>query len=135
MPGIILIGLMVLAFLTGLTGMIVCDAKNIDTRISFFAVLGLVLPIVMWVVYLVAIASGKDKAKEKLDSELMESNLSADEVMEIGEKINIIKRHAREILCALFFIRNGAINFRLKRKSNAAQTNATPPLLGEEGRA
>lgn len=49
-------GLMALAFLTGLTGMIVCDAKNIDTRISFFAGLGLVLPIVMWVVHLVAIA-------------------------------------------------------------------------------
>lgn len=47
------------------------------------------LPIVMWVVYLVAIASGKDKAKEKLDSELMESNLSADEVMEIGEKLKL----------------------------------------------
>lgn len=80
-------GLMALAFLSGLTGVIVCGAKNIDTMLSLFAVLGFVLPIVMWVVYLVAIASGKDKAREKLDSELMESNLSADEVMEIGDKL------------------------------------------------
>lgn len=79
-------GLMVLAFITGLTGIIVCAAKNIDKMISLFAVLGLVLPIVMWVVYLVAILLRKDKAREKLDSELLESNLSADEVMEIGEK-------------------------------------------------
>ena len=80
-------GLMALAFLSGLTGVIVCGAKNIDTMLSLFAVLGFVLPIVVWVVYLVAIASGKDKAREKLDSELMESNLSADEVMEIGDKL------------------------------------------------
>lgn len=82
-------GLMALAFITGLVGMIVCDAKNIDKMISFFAVLGFVLPIVMWVAYLVAIASGKDKAKDKLDSELLESNLSADEVMEIGDKLKL----------------------------------------------
>lgn len=82
-------GLMALAFITGLTGMIVCDAKNIETMISFFAVMGLVLPIVMWVAYLIAIASGKNKEKEKLDSELLESNLSADEVMEIGDKLKI----------------------------------------------
>ena len=42
-------GLMALAFITGLAGMIVCDAKNIDKMISFFAVLGFVLPLVMWV--------------------------------------------------------------------------------------
>ena len=82
----IFFGLMALAFLTGLTGVIVCAVKNIEAMISFFVVLGLVLPIVMWVAYLVAIASGKDKAKDKLDAELMESNLSADEIMEIGEK-------------------------------------------------
>ncbi len=79
-------GLMALAFLTGITGVIVCCEKNNETMISFFMVLGFVLPIVIWASYLVAIATGKDKAKEKLDSELMESNLSADEIMEIGDK-------------------------------------------------
>ena len=82
----ILFGLMALAFITGLTGVIVCAAKNIDSMFSLFMIVGFVLPIVMWVAFLVVIAPGKDKAKEKLDSELMESNLSADEIMEIGEK-------------------------------------------------
>lgn len=82
----IFFGLMALVFITGLTGVIVCAAKNIDRMFSFFMIVGFVLPIVMWVAFLVVIAPGKDKAKEKLDSELMESNLSADEIMEIGEK-------------------------------------------------
>lgn len=82
----IFFGLMVLAFITGLTGMVVYNGKNADRMINFFAVLGFVLPIVMWVAYLIAIAPGKNKAKDKLDAELMESNLSADEVMEIGKK-------------------------------------------------
>ena len=82
-------GLMVLAFLTGLTGAIVCCIQNTYTMFSIFMILGLVIPIVMWVVYLITIASGKDKAREKLDSELMESNLSAEEIMEIGDKLKI----------------------------------------------
>ena len=63
-------GLMVLAFLTGLTGAIVCCIQNTYTMFSIFMIWGLVLPIVMQVVYLITIASGKDKAREKLDSEL-----------------------------------------------------------------
>lgn len=82
-------GLMALAFITGFIGVIICGAKNIDSMFTFFAILGFVLPIVMWVVFLVSIVSGKDKAREKLDSELMESSLTADEVMEIGDKLKI----------------------------------------------
>ena len=52
-------------------------------------VLGFVVPVVMWFVFLVANISGKDKAREKLDSELMESNLTADEVMELGDKLKL----------------------------------------------
>ena len=47
------------------------------------------LPIVMWVAFLIASVARKDKAKEKLDLELMESNLSADEIMKIGDKYNV----------------------------------------------
>lgn len=82
----IFFGLMALAFLTGLTGIIVCGVQNNETMITFFAVLGLGLPIVMWVAFLIASVARKDKAKEKLDLELMESNLSADEIMKIGDK-------------------------------------------------
>ncbi len=83
----IFFGLMVLAFLTGFTGVIVCAVKKIETMFSLFMILGFVLPIVMWVVFLVATALGKDKAREKLDAELMGSTLSADEIMEMGDKL------------------------------------------------
>ncbi len=82
-------GLMALAFLTGLTGIIICGIKNTDAKFSFFMILALVLPIVMWVLFLIAIIPGKDKAREKMDAELMESNLSSDEVMEIGDRLKL----------------------------------------------
>lgn len=82
-------GLMALAFLTGFTGVIVCGIENIEETLTFFMILGFVVPVVMWFVFLVANISGKDKAREKLDSELMESNLTADEVMELGDKLQL----------------------------------------------
>lgn len=80
---------MVVTFLTGFTGVIICCMKNIESKFSFFAILGFVVPIVMWVVFLISIISGKDKAREKLDAELMESNLTASEIMEIGDRLKI----------------------------------------------
>ena len=85
----IFFGLMALAFLTGIIGVIVCCIKNIDSMFSFFMILGFVVPVVMWVAYLIAIIPGKDKARDKLDAELMESNLTADEVMAIGDKLKL----------------------------------------------
>lgn len=82
-------GLIVVTFLTGFTGVIICCMKNIESKFSFFAILGFVVPIVMWVVFLISIISGKDKAREKLDAELMESNLTASEIMEIGDRLKI----------------------------------------------
>lgn len=77
------------AFLTGLTGFIVCAVKNNDSMLVFFAVLGFAVPIVMLVAYLVATMTGKDKAKETLDSKLLKSELSADEVLKLGENLNL----------------------------------------------
>ncbi len=81
--------LMFLLFITGLIGVCVCGIKNIGSPITFFAIMGFVLPIVMWIVYLIATMTGKDSARDKLDEELKESDLTADEVMNLGDELKI----------------------------------------------
>lgn len=95
--------IMALAFLGGLVGIIVCGAKNQDSFITAFAVLCLVVPVVMLVIYLILTMTGKDKKREALDCELENSDFNADEIMQIGEAMKIdlfnvaVNKRAKEL--------------------------------------
>lgn len=78
-----------LAFLGGLTGIVIFAVKGIDSLISICAVVCLVVPIVMLILYLVCLQWLWDKRFERQNGEIQNSDLSSDEIMELGKKLNI----------------------------------------------
>lgn len=78
-----------LAFFVGFAGIIGCGIRNTESYINVYAVLCLVVPVLMVLIYLIATATGKDKKRDALDSELVNSSLSADEIIQIGNELKI----------------------------------------------
>lgn len=76
-----------LAFLGGLVGIIISAIRNIDSLIAMCGILTLVVPIVMLILYLVCFQWLWDKRYDRMDSELCSSNLSSNEILELGKKL------------------------------------------------
>lgn len=82
---VILYFVMALFLLIGcLVGICVCSGKNTDSLIGFFVILGIVGPVVMFFVYIFCIQSLWNKRLEKQNNELKYSDLSAEEIIELG---------------------------------------------------
>lgn len=100
---IIYFAIMAILFLTGICGIIVCGMHNTDSFLALFIIIGLVLPIAMWTIYLIIIAKGNDSKRELLNQELENSSLSADDIMKMAEELKIdlfsvaIKKRAKEL--------------------------------------
>lgn len=86
---IVCFGIMAVAFLGGLAGVVICSVKNDFSKFSLCMVIALVVPIVLWILFLISIARGKEKKRAVLDKELEESSLTADEVMKLGETVKL----------------------------------------------
>lgn len=81
--------LMALALLGGLTGIIIGGARNNDSIFTLSIQLGLILPVAMWVAYLIFLVASKDKKRKALDLELENSALSAEEILQLGTALKI----------------------------------------------
>lgn len=82
-------GVMALAFLGGMAGIIASAVKDDYSKLTMYVIIALAVPVVLWIIYLISIATGKDKKLDALAVELLESNLTADEIMKVGDEIKM----------------------------------------------
>lgn len=78
-----------LSFLAGLTGIIVVSVKNHFELLTLFVLLAIAVPAALWLIYLICLLAVKEKKREALDSELENSNISADDIMQMGQELKI----------------------------------------------
>lgn len=78
-----------LSFLIGLTGIIVVSVKNHFELLTLFILLAIAVPAALWLIYLICLLAVKEKKREALNSELENSNLSADDIMQMGQELKI----------------------------------------------
>lgn len=80
--------LLVLLIVIGIVGIIVTSIKGEFDYLPVFCIIGFLVPIVLFVLAMIGIVK-LDDGSEKIKSIVLESSLSADEIMSVGEKLNI----------------------------------------------
>lgn len=83
------IAVCIIAFWGGMAGIICCVANNNYRYFSLFASISLAVPIVILVGYFIWLATGSSKRQEKFRKMLYDSNLSAEEVLQIGKAVGM----------------------------------------------
>ena len=74
-------------FLGGFVGLIISGIRNMDFLLSLSLILGFGGPVLMWILYIACIQWLWDKKIAGRKKELINSNLSADEIMEFGKRL------------------------------------------------
>ena len=80
--------LTVLLIIIGIVGMIVTSVRGEFNYLPLFCVIGVVLPIALLIISIIWLMKF-DNGSERIEKILLESKLSADEIMSIGKKFNI----------------------------------------------
>ena len=83
---IAVIAVSAVAFIGGMAGIIRSAVNEDYSSFSFYVVMGVVFPIVLLIGYVIWLATSDIKRHNKFLANLYDSNLSADEVLQIGEK-------------------------------------------------
>lgn len=78
-----------LSFISGLTGIIVVSVKNHFELLTLFVLLAIAVPAALWLIYLICLLAVKEKKRGALDLELESSNISADDIMQLGQELKI----------------------------------------------
>lgn len=80
--------LMVLLVVIGIIGVIVTSVKGEFDYLPVFCIIGFLVPVVLFVLAMIGIVKIDDGSQE-IKKIVLESSLSADEIMSVGEKLNI----------------------------------------------
>lgn len=78
-----------LSFIGGLVGIIIQIVRDDYDYFSLCCIIAFVVPVVLASMYFVWLATGDIKRYEGIQRELFESTLSSDEIMKIGETLNV----------------------------------------------
>lgn len=83
------IAISILSLFSGIAVIINSAIKNDFSHLYLFIILSLVLPIALWVGYLIWLVAFDIKRRDKFMARIYESGLSADEVMQIGNEVGM----------------------------------------------
>lgn len=75
-------------FLGGFVGLIISGIRNMDFLLSLSLILGLGGPVLMWILYIACIQWLWDKRIDRQKRDLLNSSLSAGEILEFGRRLN-----------------------------------------------
>lgn len=97
---IVIIIVCVVSFLGGIAELIYSAVKNDFSKLYLFGIFSLIIPIVLFIGYLIWLATSGSKRHDQFIARLYDSNLSAEEVLQIGNTVGMnLFSLALEIRC------------------------------------